>query len=49
MQAAKRLGLTQPRLNDLLRGRIDKFSVDALVNIVAHAGKRVAVTVRRAA
>jgi predicted XRE-type DNA-binding protein len=28
-QAARRLGITQPRLYDLLRGRIDKFSVDA--------------------
>jgi predicted XRE-type DNA-binding protein len=27
---AERLGLTQPRLNDLLRGKIDKFSLDAL-------------------
>ena len=42
-EAAKRLGLTQPRLNDLLRGRIDKFSLDALVNIAARAGIRVQV------
>jgi predicted XRE-type DNA-binding protein len=28
-QAAKRLGITQPRMNDLLRGRVDKFSLDA--------------------
>jgi predicted XRE-type DNA-binding protein len=31
--AAKRLGITQPRLNDLLNGKIDKFSLDALVNL----------------
>ncbi|MBV6751426.1 XRE family transcriptional regulator [Pseudomonas chlororaphis] len=31
--AAKRLGITQPRLNDLLSGKIDKFSLDALVNL----------------
>ena len=37
--AAKQLGITQPRLNDLLRGRIDKFSVDALVNILTRAGR----------
>ncbi len=37
-QAAVRLGLTRPRLNDLLRGKIDKFSLDALVNIAAAAG-----------
>ena len=36
--AAKRLGLTQPRMNDLVRGRIDKFSLDALASIAARAG-----------
>jgi predicted XRE-type DNA-binding protein len=49
LQAAKRLGITQPRLNDLLRGKIDKFSVDALVNMLAKAGKQVSVKVRKAA
>ena len=38
--AAHRLGLTQPRLNDLLKGRIDKFSLDALVSIAVRAGMR---------
>lgn len=37
-QAAARLGLTRPRLNDLLRGKLDKFSLDALVNIATAAG-----------
>jgi predicted XRE-type DNA-binding protein/phage-related protein len=37
-QAAVRLGLTRPRLNDLMRGKLDKFSLDALVNIAAAAG-----------
>jgi predicted XRE-type DNA-binding protein len=36
--AAKALGITQPRLNDLLRGRIANFSLDALVDITSHAG-----------
>ena len=36
--AAARLGLTQPRLNDLLRGRINKFSLDILLNIAERAG-----------
>jgi predicted XRE-type DNA-binding protein len=36
--AAKRLGVTQPRLNDLLRGRINKFSLDALMTIAINAG-----------
>ena len=37
-EAARRLGLTQPRLNDLMRGRIDKFSLDALINLARPAG-----------
>ena len=48
-QAAKQLGITQPRLNDLLRGRIDKFSVYALVIMLARVGKQVKLTVRKAA
>jgi predicted XRE-type DNA-binding protein len=36
--AAGRLGITRPRLNDLLRGKLDKFSLDALVNLAAAAG-----------
>lgn len=32
--SAARLGITQPRLNDLLRNRINKFSLDALVTLV---------------
>lgn len=48
-EAAKRLGITQPRLNDLLRGRIDKFSVDALVIMLARMGKQVTLRVRKAA
>lgn len=37
-QAAARLGITRPRLNDLLRGKLGKFSLDALVNLTAAAG-----------
>ncbi|HUY81995.1 MAG TPA: XRE family transcriptional regulator [Acidobacteriaceae bacterium] len=40
-EAARRCGVTQPRINDLLRGRISRFSLDALVNIAARLGKRV--------
>ena len=47
--AAKRLGLTQPRMNDLLRGRINKFSLDALLDIATRAGLTVRVDVRRTA
>ncbi len=40
-EAAKRCGVTQPRINDLLRGRISRFSIDALVNIATALGRRV--------
>ena len=38
---AKQLGITQPRLNDLLKGRINKFSLDALIAIACNAGLKV--------
>lgn len=41
VEAAQHCGITQPRLNDLLRGRISRFSLDALVNIAAAIGQRV--------
>ncbi len=47
-EAAGRLGLTQPRLNALLKGRIDQFSLDALVNVATRAGLHVALKVGRA-
>ena len=47
--AAKRLGLTQPRMNDLLRGRINKFSLDALINLATRAGLAVRVQIVRKA
>jgi predicted XRE-type DNA-binding protein len=46
--AAKRLNITQPRLNDLLRGHIDKFSLDALLNLAPLADVMVKVEVMRA-
>lgn len=42
-EAAKRCGVTQPRINDLLRGRISRFSLDALVNIAAALGRKITV------
>ncbi|MDH0731044.1 XRE family transcriptional regulator [Pseudomonas sichuanensis] len=45
--AARQLHLTQPRLSDLLNGKIDKFSLDALVNILANADLEVDFTVRK--
>lgn len=41
IEAARRCGVTQPRMNDLLRGRVSRFSLDALVNIVTAIGCRV--------
>ncbi len=48
-EAAKRCGVTQPRINDLLRGRIARFSIDALVNIVSALGRKVRVSLEDAA
>lgn len=47
--AAKALGLTQPRLNALLKGRLHQFSLDALVNIASSAGMDVRLVVKKAA
>jgi predicted XRE-type DNA-binding protein len=44
-EAAKRCGITQPRMNDLLRGRVSRFSLDALVNIATSLGRRVRVEI----
>jgi predicted XRE-type DNA-binding protein len=46
--AAKRCGVTQPRINDLLRGRVSRFSLDALVNISTALGCRVRVDLEAA-
>ncbi len=41
VEAAQHCGVTQPRMNDLLRGRVSRFSLDALVNIAAALGCRI--------
>jgi predicted XRE-type DNA-binding protein len=46
--AAQRCGVTQPRINDLLRGRVSRFSLDALVNIATALGRRVSFKLRAA-
>jgi predicted XRE-type DNA-binding protein len=48
-EAAKLLGVTQPRVSDLMRGKIDLFGLDTLVNMVAAAGLRVEMRVSDAA
>ena len=48
VEAAKRCGVTQPRMNELLRGRVSRFSLDALVNMATALGRRVRVEVEAA-
>ena len=48
-EAAKRLSVTQPRLNDLVRGRVDTFSLDALVDLAARAGLTLRMEITRPA
>ena len=45
--AAKRLRVSQPRISDLTRGKISRFSLDTLVNMLTDAGMDVAVKVSR--
>jgi predicted XRE-type DNA-binding protein len=49
VDAAKVLKTTQPRLNDVLKGKIDKCSIDRLVQMLAEAGRHVSITVSNAA
>lgn len=48
-EAAALLGVTQPRISDLMRGKIDLFGLDALVNMVAAAGMQIDMKIRDAA
>ena len=43
--AAKLLRVTQPRVSDLVRGKIDRFSVDSLIEMLGHAGANVSFVV----
>ena len=45
-EAAETLRVSQPRVSDLLRGRIDLFSTDALIDMLARLGARVRLTVK---
>jgi predicted XRE-type DNA-binding protein len=46
-ETARLFGATQPRVNDLVRGKIDRFSIDTLVAMLGHAGVRVQIVVGR--
>lgn len=48
-EAARRLGVTQPRLDDMNRGHIDEFSLDDLIRLAVRAGLTVRVQVEVAA
>jgi predicted XRE-type DNA-binding protein len=48
-RAAERLGVTQPRISDLMRGKINLFSLDTLITMLTQAGLKVDVKVSRPA
>lgn len=48
-QAAKVLGVTQPRVSDLMRGKIELFGIDSLVTMLSAAGLKVELHVAAAA
>ena len=48
-QAAQLFGVTQPRISDLMRGKINLFGLDALVNMASAAGLHVDMRIRQAA
>ncbi len=47
-EAARHCGISQPRMNDLLRGRLSKFSLDALVDVAARLDRRVHLAIEEA-
>ena len=46
-QAAELFGVTQPRISDLVRGKIDRFSIDTLIAMLGHAGVKVQIVLGR--
>ena len=48
-EAAELLGIQQSRVSDLVRGKIDRFSIDMLVKLLARAGRFVEIRIRRQA
>ena len=47
-EAAKKFGVTQPRISNVIRGKIDLFSIDMLITMLTHAGLKVDIKVKRA-
>ena len=48
VKAAELFGVSQPRVSDLVRGKVDRFSIDTLIEMLGHAGVRVKVTAKPA-
>ena len=48
-EAARFFGIHQPRINDLMKRRIDKFTIDALINMLAKTGKSVKIEIQEPA
>ena len=49
VEAANRAGITQPRMNDLLKGRTQKFTLDALVTVASSFGYSVQLKLKKVA
>lgn len=47
-QASELMGVSRPRISDVTRGKIDRFTIDALIDMLSKAGLQVAVTVQAA-
>jgi len=47
-EAARRMGVTQPRISDLMRGKIDVFSLDTLIEMLSLVGLKVNIHITRA-
>jgi predicted XRE-type DNA-binding protein len=48
IKAAELFGVSQPRVSDLVRGKVDRFSIDTLIEMLGHAGVRVKFTAKPA-
>lgn len=48
-EAAERMGVTRPRISDVNRGKLDRFTIDALVDMLARVGKHCTMKVKNAA
>jgi predicted XRE-type DNA-binding protein len=48
-EAAERFNVAQPRISEIYQGKIDLFSIDKLINMLARVGRHVEVTVHKAA